>query len=397
MISAAMDSIFYSAEDVIDVAEFFKTFQAKLASVESDLRDCLQNQEDLESLEANVVCTPWSLSLDISLSNNPLQDVELLSNPADVRVDPVDLLNIHAEWGTMHSISVPKRALSLNCVKERVNRWSSTDRLYYNKKYRCSRFVQPKSETEPQAITCEIKPMSEVLVTIRALVPFRYNSYKRNPLKLDKEIVFLGSQYLHELRDMITCECDTKGPFVDISRDPSADVRSDDQYADKSNSGFLFIGDTFYNDMRREGNLNYSKEIIEWAKKQPGVKELHQASIEGKRFLDLERVHVGSAYLYTHFGECEHVFLISDLRIITAADNLVRSDYPYLHLMGRSRNVICDMCGIYEVNYLVKDSVQHIFDPVRLCAKCLNSYHYVDGKKQGNFTVYKYSSGKNVW
>lgn len=322
----------------------------------------------------------------------------MLHHPADIAVEPVNFLNIHSNWGIRQSISVPKQALALNCVKERINNWSMpTGGSIEMNKYRSSRFVQPRSETEHRASaaapSCDIiKPMSEVLITVRVLVPFKYNSYKKPVVKFDKEIVFLGSQHLTELRDMITCPCDTKGPFVDISGNPSADVRTNDPYADKSNSGFLFIGDTFYNDMRNAENEDYSKGIIEWAKKQPKLKEFHQANMEDCRFLDLKRIQVGSACLYQHFGECEHVFLISDIRIISAKDNRIRSDYPYLNLMSRSRTSVCDMCGVYEANYLVKDSDKHIFDPVRLCAKCLNSYHYVDGKKQGKFTVYRFAT-----
>lgn len=323
-----------------------------------------------------------------------------------MRVIPADLSRAKLrERRDTHSLSVPKTATQLNCIQERIKNWSLKRLPQANTKYRNAKFIFPKSQVEvvgedaagvddPLA-SCDtpvevIEPLSDVLITIRIMGPCKYDPNKVGlQLKMDREVIFLGQQYLYEFRDMVCCPCDTIGPFVDISKDPSADVRAGDKYADKTNSGFLFIGDTFYNDMRNTDNGDHSKEVIAWAKQVSEIKELKQARMEETKFIDLKGIRFGFPYVYQHFGQCEHVFLFSDIRVITEEDNRVKSDYPYLHLMNNFRNVVCDICATYEATHSVTGSTQHIFDPVRLCAKCLSSYHYVDGKKLGEFSVYR--------
>lgn len=320
---------------------------------------------------------------------------------------PVDLsranLRVRRE---MHS--VPKSAKSLKCVEERIVAWSNKCAPEAKSKYRLGKFCLPNSQAaekipggekkdeeeedeENSSTGPPIEPFSDVLLTLRVMVPMKYNPENiRAKLKMDREVVVLGKNLLSEFRDMISCSCDTAGPFVDVSRDPCADVRAADRYADKTNSGFLFIGDTFYGDMRIEGNADHAQQIIAWAKQQPEIKELRRGRMEETRFMDLEGIRVGFPYVYQHFGACEHIFLISDMRVISPGDNRIGADYPYLQLLNQLRNILCDVCGVFEASHQVSGSSQHIFDPVRLCGRCLSSYHYADGNKLGEFAVYRF-------
>lgn len=333
---------------------------------------------------------------------SPFQSLHLLSHPEDVRVESADLpFKPRCERS---SFTVPKKARSLKCVEERIRSWGQKSQPKWDTKYRTGHFCLPRSKTakmetgnsqsdgEDDHDSVErVDAFSDVLITLRVYEPFKYDPYnKHNRFFMDYEIVVLGKQFLHEFRDMIKCPCDTVGPFMDISVDPSVDVRAADKYAGKTNSGFLFIGDTIYNDMRQEGNADYSREILAWAEKHPEVGDLKRGRMEEMQFMDLKGVRLGFPYVYQHFGACEHIFYFSDVRVISPADNRVRSDYPYLHLVKNMRNIVCDMCGIYEADHWVSGSSQHIFEPANLCAKCLASYHYVDGKKLGEFSAYRF-------
>lgn len=289
----------------------------------------------------------------------------------------------------LNALSVPKQAMSLKCVQERVGGWSRKKPPEANTKYKTARYL-PISTAPSKSTSEQIEPFCDVLITLRVMAPLKYYPYSSHTLKMEREIVVLGQQYLHEFRDMIVCDCDSVGPLVDVSADPSADVRTGDKYADKTNSGFIFFGDTLYNDMRVEGNLDYSEGVVAWAKEQSEIKELKQAKMEETRFLDLKRVRIGFPYVYQHFGECQHVIVISDIRVISPVDHRARSAYPYLQLLHNFRNIVCEICGTHEASHSVTGSTQHIFDPVRLCSKCLSSYHYVDGQKVGEFAVYPF-------
>lgn len=316
-----------------------------------------------------------------------------ISHPDDVRVMPPTNFkcNMRRDQG---SLSVPKTALALSCVAERVRQWTKERVPDNTSKYRSARYVEPRSAATSRDIepTLEdvLEPYSDVLMTIRVMRPMKYDPYTRLEMSMDREIIVLGQQYLHEFRDMITCVCDSIGPMVDISKDPGVDVRSEDPFVEHSNSGFLFIGDTFYNDHRIEANSDNANVVVDWAKRFPEIGELKTDVMEKTQFIDLKGIRIGFPYLYQHFGECEHVFIFSDIRVLSPSDNLLRSDYPYLHLLNNFRGVVCDICGKMEAIYSVSGSTQHIFDPVRLCARCMKSYHYVDGKKVGEFSAYQY-------
>lgn len=388
-----MENIYNGSDTVVDVADFLKNYQ-QLLQIPADASDV-----DDEDIVSAIILSWVTADKQIEKSLHTyfcFQDIDLLAHRDDVRVEPVDLskANIRTRRDTF-AISVPKSAKRLKCIEERLQSWALKKQPANECKYKHSKYILPKSQTE-EASESEsdelLEPYSDVLITVRVMAPMKYDpiNSKRKMLKMDREIVVLGQQYLHELRDMIICSCDTLGPFVDISKDPSKDIRATDRYAGKTNSGFLFIGDTFYNDMRNEENLEYSKEIINWAKNQSEIQELKVARMEETRFVDLKRVRLGFPYVYQHFGACEHVLIFSDMRIITPGDNRIRSDYPYLQLLNNFRNIICDICARYEASHSVAGSSQHIFDPVLLCAKCLSSYHYVDGKKLGEFTAYRF-------
>lgn len=298
-------------------------------------------------------------------------------------------------------MSVPKSAKKLKCVAERIDNWSKMRQPEATTKYRRAHVCYPKSRLEANEAKKKstdgvdvvfetlVDPYADVLITIRVMCPLKYDPYVKETFKFDREIVVLGQQFLTEFRDQISCLCDTAGPLVDISDDPSADTKAQDTFAEQSKSGFLFIGNTFYDDMRSKENLECSKEIIAWAAKQPEMLEVKQAKMEETRFLDLKGIRLGFPYVFQHFGACEHVFFFSDIRVITVSDNLVRSDYPHLALTKLNHGIVCEICATYLASHLVTDSDQHIFNPVRLCGKCLNSYHYVDGKKLGKFKVHK--------
>lgn len=321
-----------------------------------------------------------------------------------MKVAPADLSKASLRSDRFaHSLSVPKKALELHCVKERIRNWSDKRTPKAFTKYRAGHFVVPKSQAEnkdkpstsaalPEVVdesVDRVEPYSDVLITVRVMSPLKYDPLRVRVPKMDRELVFLGHNYLHEFRDMIVCTCDTIGPFLDISKDPSKDVRAADRYADKTSSGLLYIGDTLYNDTRHEANGDYSKEILAWAKQHPEVGAMKKGCMEKTQFSELKNIRLGFPYVYQHFGACEHVFMFSDIRLVAPADNRIRSDYPYLQLINNFRVVVCDICANYEASHQVNGSAQHIFDPVKLCAKCLNAYHYVDGKKLGEFSAYQ--------
>lgn len=286
-------------------------------------------------------------------------------------------------------VEVPKRALSLNtvaCLIEQQDRFIISHKNRYTKynKYKHVKLNVDFSKSD-------IVPHSEELIYVRIYEPFRYKSYSLVTMKpkLSQRFLVLGSQLLTELRDRIHCQCN-HGPFYDISENPLAPLPS---ITEKPfDHGFFFITDTFYNDTRQNTH-DYSEVIRKWTASQKLIGELKADSMENTRFKDLT-VRLGAPHLYQHHGNCEHLFTLSDVRLIAAGDSLNRSDYPILDMISSSKNIFCMLCGLTYADVIVVNSSRHIQDPSYLCNTCFHSYHYIDGKKIGEFQAYRYSGNR---
>ena len=77
------------------------------------------------------------------------------------------------------------------------------------------------------------------------------------------------------------------------------------------------------------------------------------------------------------------------MHLLSQTDCLSRSEYPIISNISLNLIPVCNLCGLSEVEYVVKECKQHVTDPIVLCANCLKSFHYVDGKKIGEFKCYR--------
>lgn len=53
----------------------------------------------------------------------------------------------------------------------------------------------------------------------------------------------------------------------------------------------------------------------------------------------------GHPYVYQHQGNCEHIIIFSDLRLLSAADDLKSRSYPRVNAIGHSYAKHCMMCS----------------------------------------------------
>lgn len=358
-------------------------------------------QSKFDSFKANLGCAlriPVNNADIKSLMNfsgtndefNSLEDSVSLTQVAhadDIKPMPFDPSDSSSRRNSV--AQVPKRALHLQTVSNLVesqgkfNEGHRNRYIVYNK-YRHIKMDQLADEDDQ----INLNVNDEIILALRFYEPFTYRPNSNCDLKpkLSEGFHVLGSQFLSELRDRLYCQCKF-GPLYDISENPDAPAPS--ETAPKPfDHGFFFIGDTFYNDTRQP-TIDYSEVIRNWAKKHDNIRELKIESMEDTKFQDLT-VRLGYPYLYQHYGNCEHLFTISDIRLISATDSLIREQYPLLKIVSSSKSTFCTICGVNEANIVVKDSTAHINDPSHLCSTCFKSYHYIDGKKVGSFRAYRF-------
>lgn len=369
-----MDQIYEPIlEDTVNVKQFFDEYIQKLTHGPHNVD---YNDKNELAAELNYDGQIEELEMSVHLEN-------CLLNENDVQVYSFD--ETLKDMNLKKEVTIPKEAVSLKTIQERIEFLKDKpERKVYTD---TPNFLSPKSAMEPPETDSVMTPFSDVLLTVSFFKPYKYEYSSKNHI-FDAEFVVRGQQRLSELRDAIKCACDTSGPFVDISKTPTINPRDADPYKD-SNSGFFFIANTFYNDFRNPLNQDLSEGIIKWAKKYSTFGTLHKSVMEDTKFIDLENVRLGYPCLYKHYGDCEHLFVIGDIKLLSPWDSLYESDYPYLRRIPRARAKYCDVCSILISQFVVTNSNAHIFDPVQLCEKCFISYHYVDGQKVGSFNAYK--------
>jgi snRNA-activating protein complex subunit 3 len=285
---------------------------------------------------------------------------------------------------TTRNTDLPRNCMKFKCV-EKATKWSKGEKRVMDCKIRYNKHRYREIKTT----TINLEPYKEQIYTIRLYEPFKYKvGLRLGHPKFQQEFLVLGSQLLTDLRDKIFC-VSNYGPFRDVSDNLEAEFKT------SGDPGFFFIHDTFYNDLRNPDNLDYSDVIRKWARGKKCIKPLRTALMEDKKFDDLT-FRLGYPQVYQHCGNCEHVFVISDVRLLAPSDCLTKDTYPILRSYANNRTATCNICAHFEPNYVVTNSERQIFDPSHLCELCFTTYHYKRGQKIGQFQAYRYYSPKVV-
>lgn len=248
--------------------------------------------------------------------------------------------------------------------------------------------------------TCDNKPVDfpEVVLCLEV-----YHN-KRTTLKT-QEFLVLGRQYLTDVRDRIYC-------LTDEIMDKAG------QY---DPSGYFFIEDVFYNDMREPSAIDYSMPILDWLqnsknealekwesifsgelqqkqkallgdenKQRLPLPPLSARHMQHTRFCEL-RFQIGAGYLYCHQGDCKHVFVIRDMRLIHSDDVQNRAAYPLMTFQTKFRCRKCSVCKIYQAQKVTVDDKWAPLNPCYFCDVCYYMLHYENGSLlYTDFSVYDY-------
>lgn len=226
----------------------------------------------------------------------------------------------------------------------------------------------------------------ELLLTLNILYPVIFSKHKEH--KPYATMLVLGSQKLTELRDAISCVSDLQigGEF---SKNP--DLAPENICKDLFKSAFFVFEGVFYNDMRYPDCRDLSRNTIEWSESRDrGYGKFQSTRMEDFTFNDL-CIKIGYPYLYCHQGDCEHVIVISDIRLIHHDDCLDRTLYPLQTKKHWFCTRRCSICHIYTAKWVTNEDSLAPDDPCFFCDVCFRMLHYdTEGNKLGEFLAYPY-------
>lgn len=386
-----MEKIFkVKASELVNIKEKFDQFTNELCPEGLDrlpeTYDEIKQLLDIQNADEEEL-------LDDSISLNNLSQMD------DVPIEEFHLHEIQGKPGNK-IIEIPQQASdNLKCVRERIEDEKAKREFNIPKKYNRYQYID-NSKFRNSNDLFDLQPLKDILILVRVYEPFIYKRGVPNNRKprLSQEFYVLGSQRLNEFRDKIYCHSEF-GPFLDVSNDFEsikriADNKPRSSAENSADKGIFFITNTFYKDSSAS-EKDFPNEIREWISRQADIEPTTIKTMHEMKFEDLN-IRLGFPQLYRHYGNCEHVFTFSDIRLLDSSDSLKSSDYPLLRCISSSKNTLCAFCGVIEATFIVKKSSVHLQDPTYLCQNCLISFHYIDGKKNGNFQVFRYYGNRPI-
>ncbi|NXX96939.1 SNPC3 protein, partial [Centropus bengalensis] len=156
-------------------------------------------------------------------------------------------------------------------------------------------------------------------------------------------------------------------------------------------SAFFYFEGTFYNDRRYSECRDLCRTIIEWSESHNrGYGNFRSAKMEDYTFNDLT-LKIGFPYLYCHQGSCEHIIIVTDIRLIHHDDCLDRTFYPLLVKKHWLCTRKCFVCKMYTARWVTNRDRLAPEDPCFFCDVCFRMLHYdAEGNKLGEFLAFPY-------
>ncbi|KAI3723605.1 hypothetical protein L2E82_35335 [Cichorium intybus] len=317
---------------------------------------------------------------DTTHEDDYMAEVEKLARIKQKQEEDKSAARLHSFSGTCGAVA----CVTPSEKKERMSSFNSTSYLTQ----------QVKSSSTREQIPVDD---NEILLCIEV-----YNN-KRSLVKT-QEILVLGRQLLTELRDKIYCLTDEIMKLT----------KKHDQ------SGYFLIEDIFYNDLRESNSIDYSKPILDWLRESekiavekwesiisgelqqkqkeilgsesggPKLPFLKPRQMQATRFCDLI-FRLGAGYLYCHQGDCKHLMVIRDMRLIHKEDVQNRAAYPLIMFQTKLRFHKCSICKIYKATKVTVDDKWTPENPCYFCGICYYMLHYSNNQLIYNdFKVFDY-------
>ncbi|NXD73626.1 SNPC3 protein, partial [Eolophus roseicapillus] len=226
----------------------------------------------------------------------------------------------------------------------------------------------------------------ELLLTLNIFYPVIFQKHK--DYKPYQTVLVLGSQKLTELRDSISCVSDFQIGGEFSSQPDQAPEHISKVLHVPQGLPFLYIQSLwhYYAD-----DLSVFRTIIEWSESHDrGYVNLQSDDMEEYTFNDLS-LKIGFPYLFCHQGDCEHIIIITDIRLIHYDDCLDRSLYPLLIKKHWLCTRKCFVCKMYTARWVTNNDSLAPEDPCFFCDVCFQMLHYdLEGNKLGEFLAYPY-------
>uniref|UniRef100_A0A0N4ZYW7 snRNA-activating protein complex subunit 3 n=1 Tax=Parastrongyloides trichosuri TaxID=131310 RepID=A0A0N4ZYW7_PARTI len=232
----------------------------------------------------------------------------------------------------------------------------------------------------------------EVRVTVRMYRPkvrkderLSYNGDERCP-PIDKVFYFCGANTLKQLRNNIICQWDV----TCLKSEDKGPPNYTDFMLFHVPSSFIFIHDTLYIDTSNSDLKDITEEYRKFINDRPWYGPVKVAKMEETKIRDLN-LRLGMAYVFVHMGgRCEHMFSISDLRMLSYNDYHNLNIYPIRVSSTRMNIKKCFACKVRAPRYVIVECSLLIKCPRLMCSDCYKKFYYTMNIKNSDSIAYPF-------
>nr|CAX74665.1 snRNA-activating protein complex subunit 3 [Schistosoma japonicum]CAX74667.1 snRNA-activating protein complex subunit 3 [Schistosoma japonicum] len=227
----------------------------------------------------------------------------------------------------------------------------------------------------------------DIFVTVLVYRPFCLPNMdpciQSRQLVITQRLVLLSKQNLTVLRDAIKCPQDKVwlGDCSEALDVPELHVSADKLYT----SSYFFIEGKFYDDLRNANSKSLGQEVIQWAKSKRELVSCGPFTSSPMESITLENlaVCIGKPYFFVHQGNCEHMIIFSDIRLVDRDSCQSESSFPMLTGRCSARILHCFACRRLACRWIVTECRTILpVDPCPICDVCIRLLLYTaDGKK----------------
>uniref|UniRef100_A0A5S6QKB9 snRNA-activating protein complex subunit 3 n=1 Tax=Trichuris muris TaxID=70415 RepID=A0A5S6QKB9_TRIMR len=193
---------------------------------------------------------------------------------------------------------------------------------------------------------------------------------RKHGIRIERVYLVLSSQKLTELRDVIFCANDCTPITKRVNNSENVNMPAKDVFT----GGFFYFNGVFYNDFRKEGSIDLSIPILEWAERRSrSVGPFTTAKMEETTFKELN-IRLGQPYVYVHQGNCEHLLVFSDIHFAHKSDPQDISWYP-VDFTKRAKTIYhCEACQDNYARWIVH-AKERLPQPTMLfCEPCFKLF-----------------------
>ncbi|VDO09037.1 unnamed protein product [Rodentolepis nana] len=199
---------------------------------------------------------------------------------------------------------------------------------------------------------------------------------------MEQRIEILGTQSLSALRDAIQCPQDMiyLGDCSEALDNPDLHIPARMIYP----SSYFFIEGVFYDDMRDPRATRLSSTVIEWHNNRIlRQSDSYTSTNMTDHVLGNLKITLGKPYLFLHQGNCEHIIIVTSMRLTDRTTAQSVDSYPICTGKAPQKQMSCEACSCLRAQWLVHDAGDLLpKDPTALCITCIRYLLYTpDGKK----------------